>query len=59
MLNIKKILGKHQKWLSNEAGGKRADLSGANLSGANLSWADLSGAKNIDSITWNICIPPV
>ena len=34
----------HQKWLKDEEGGERADLSGANLSGANLSGADLSGA---------------
>ena len=34
----------HEKWLSNEDGGVRADLSGANLSNADLSEADLSGA---------------
>jgi len=48
------ILDLHKKWLFNEKGGERADLSGAdlrrsylsgaNLSGANLSGADLSGA---------------
>ena len=56
---LKEILDEHLKWLRNEDGGKRANLSGANLSGAdlsgaylsranlsgaNLSWADLSGA---------------
>ena len=53
-MNIKKILDKHLKWLRDENGGERAnlsradlswaDLSGADLSGANLSWADLSRA---------------
>ena len=46
---IREILSKHQKWLNGEAGGERADLSGADLSRAdlseaNLSRADLSGA---------------
>ena len=31
-----------------------ADLSGANLSEADLSRANLRGAKNTDSVTWNI-----
>jgi len=40
----------HRKWLTDEEGGVRADLSEAdliraNLSGANLSWANLSGAN--------------
>lgn len=39
------VLERHAKWLRNEEGGKRADLSGANLYGADLSGADLSGAK--------------
>jgi len=38
------ILKNHQKWLNNEPGGVRADLSSANLSSANLSSADLSYA---------------
>ena len=47
---LNEILEKHRKWLNDEEGGERADLSGANLSGANLSganlsWADLSGAN--------------
>ena len=52
---IKEILEKHKKWLNNEEGGEKADLSyadlscadlsGANLSGADLSYADLSGAN--------------
>ena len=48
-MDLKQILELHKKWLDNEAGGKRADLSGADLrgaylSGANLSYADLRGA---------------
>jgi len=38
------ILKAHEKWLRDEPGGVRADLTGANLSGANLRGADLSGA---------------
>ena len=51
---LERILELHKKWLNDEEGGVRADLSyadlsyadlsGANLSGANLSGADLSGA---------------
>ena len=46
---LAKILELHKKWLNDEEGGERANLSGAdlrwaNLSGANLRWADLSGA---------------
>ncbi len=46
-LNV--ILDKHKKWLRNEEGGERANLSRANLSRANLreahlGEADLSGA---------------
>ena len=44
-MNLKMILDKHRKWLKNEPGGVRANLSGANLSGADLSYADLSGAN--------------
>ena len=33
---LDEILKKHAAWLNNEAGGERADLSGADLSGANL-----------------------
>ena len=45
---LQEILSKHKKWLFDEDGGERADLSGADLSradlsGADLSWADLSG----------------
>ena len=47
---LKEILEKHQKWIRNEDGGERANLSWANLSwanlyGANLSWANLYGAN--------------
>ena len=41
---LQEILEKHQKWLNDEEGGERADLSRANLSRANLSGADLSCA---------------
>ena len=37
-------IDKHTKWLNDEDGGERADLSGANLSGANLRSADLRSA---------------
>ena len=58
--NLNEILEKHLKWLNDENGGERADLSGADLSGAdlrgvnlyradlrgtNLSGANLSGAN--------------
>ena len=35
------ILDLHKKWLLNEKGGERADLSGSNLSGSDLIGADL------------------
>jgi len=43
--DLKDILDRHGKWLRNEEGGERADLSCANLSYANLSYADLSYAN--------------
>lgn len=42
---INKTLKLHKKWLNEEKGGIRADLSRANLSEADLSRADLSGAN--------------
>lgn len=36
------VLNRHKKWLNNEEGGEKADLSGADLSRANLIGADLS-----------------
>ena len=45
MLNIQKILKLHKKWLNNEEGGERANLSEANLRGANLRGANLRGAN--------------
>lgn len=45
MINIKEILEKHNKWLSGEDGGERANLSGADLCGANLAYANLYGAN--------------
>ena len=41
----KQKLEKHLLWVKGEAGGERANLSGADLSGANLREADLSGAN--------------
>ena len=50
MTELKEVLEKHRKWLTDEEGGECADLSGADLSwadpsGANLSCANLSGAN--------------
>ena len=42
---LKDILDKHGKWLRNENGGERANLSFANLSSANLRYANLSFAN--------------
>ena len=42
---LKDILDKHGKWLRNEEGGERADLSYANLRYANLRSADLRYAN--------------
>ena len=41
---LKEILDNHKKWLNDEPGGKKANLSGADLSGADLRYADLRGA---------------
>ena len=50
---LKDILDKHLKWLRNEDGGKRANLSRADLSGANLSWANLSWADlSVANLLW-------
>ena len=40
---LKEILEKHQKWLSCEDGGKRADLSYIDLKGADLRGKNLGG----------------
>jgi uncharacterized protein DUF5758/pentapeptide repeat protein len=42
---LKPILEAHVKWLRDESGGSRADLSRADLSRANMSCADLSRAN--------------
>ena len=42
---LKDILDKHLKWMRDEDGGERANLSGADLSWANLYGANLSGAN--------------
>ena len=48
---LQEILDAHKKWINNEDGGVRADLSGADLSGADLSGANLSGA-DLDFSCW-------
>ena len=42
---LNSIIELHKKWLYNDEGGKRADLSFENLRGANLRGADLRGAN--------------
>ena len=44
-LSLKIVLERHRKWVRNEDGGEKANLSGANLSGAYLRDANLSGAN--------------
>ena len=44
---IRIVLEKHEKWLKNELGGIRADLSGADLYGLDLNGANLYGANLI------------
>jgi hypothetical protein len=44
---LQQVLELHLKWLRNEKGGIRADLSGANLIDANLIDANLRGANLI------------
>ncbi len=44
-MDIQEILKMHKKWLSNEPGGERADLTYADLRGADLSGADLTYAN--------------
>jgi uncharacterized protein YjbI with pentapeptide repeats len=48
-VNLNTILEKHRKWLANEWGGVRADLSSAYLTSANLTGADLSSANLTDA----------
>ena len=48
-MDLKQILELHTKWLNNEAGGKRADLTGTYLSGADLRRADLRDADLSDA----------
>lgn len=52
---LDEIIEKHKKWLRDEEGGTRADLTHADLRDANLRYADLTradlrGAKNIPCI---------
>ena len=44
---IRIVLEKHEKWLKNELGGIRADLSGADIYGLDLRGANLYGANLI------------
>ena len=46
---LKVILDKHRKWLFDEEGGERANLSDADLIDANLRYADLRGADLSDA----------
>ena len=46
---LNEIVASHGKWLRDEEGGQRADLSGADLRGADLSDADLSDADLSDA----------
>ena len=41
---LKEILDNHKKWLNDEPGSKKADLSGADLRGTDLRDADLRDA---------------
>ena len=41
---IEAKLQKHNRWLNNEDGGEKADLSGSDLSGSNLRGSDLRGS---------------
>ena len=43
--NLKAIIASHGRWLRDEEGGQRADLSGADLRRADLRGANLSGAN--------------
>ena len=43
-LGIRKVLELHKKWLNDEEGGEKVNLSGANLREVNLSRTDLSEA---------------
>jgi Pentapeptide repeats (8 copies) len=45
IVDLKKVLSLHRAWLYGEAGGKRADLTGANLTDAVLTRANLTGAN--------------
>ena len=50
---LAEILSKHKKWIMNEDGGERADLSNANLWNADLSNANLSNANLSNANLWN------
>ena len=47
--NLRYVLELHKKWLEDEEGGKRADLSGENLSNVNLSNLNLESAVLINT----------
>ena len=54
---LKDILEKHRKWLANEEGGERANLSYTNLSCVDLSNVNLSGAilSNVNLSSADLC----
>ena len=49
---LENVLKLHQKWMSNEPDGKRANLWGANLREANLREANLRGANLWGANLW-------
>ena len=49
---LNKVLDLHKKWLNDEEGGIKADLSGANLNDANLSGANLKNT-NLTNVKYN------
>lgn len=55
-MDIQEVLELHKKWLNNEKGGERANLSDANLSGADLRRADLrrAGLRRANLINANL-----
>ncbi|MBK8677020.1 MAG: pentapeptide repeat-containing protein [Cellvibrionales bacterium] len=47
---LQAVLAAHARWLANEPGGERANLSGANLTGANLTGATVwAGWKIVEA----------
>ena len=50
---LKQILEDHLKWINDEKGGKRANLTGVDLTGIDLHGANLYGANLFGAdLTW-------